>query len=389
MHQEVVNKSWFSRLMESIKGVAFGLLIFLLAFPLLYWNEGRSAKASKAIGEGRGQVVSIQPDKVDDKYQDSLVHITGLASSTEKLRDREFEVSRKTALRLERKVEMFQWKENESKEKRKKVGGGEETIITYTYEKVWSESLIDSSKFKESGYENPRFMKFKSQLFDARDVDLGVFNLKPDLVSQINRWEPFRLDADEGDDPFARNQMTLEKRKDDKKLHDGGYYFGEDPGQPEIGDLKVGFRVVMPTTVSIVAAQDENSFKPFNTSNGKKIYRLQVGEHSATEMFDILKKENTQTTWILRGIFFLMMVLGINMIFRPLVVVADVVPLFGNLLGTGVGIFSLLVATPLWLLTVAAGWVVHRPFVGGCLLALAVGAMVVAKKVADKRKAAG
>ena len=386
MHQEVVSKSWWSRLMESIKGVVFGLLIFLLAFPLLYWNEGRSAKASKAIGEGRGSVVTIQPDAVDDQYQGKLVHITGLASSTEKLEDSEFDISRKTALRLKRTVEMYQWQEHQEKKKRKKMGGGEETTITYTYDKVWSEELIDSSRFKERGYENPSYMEFKSRMFSAHDVDLGVFNLKADLVKQIDSWEDLNLEAGGESDPFARKEMTLEKRPDRRKLHNGGYYFGDNPSEPEVGDLKVKFRVVMPTTVSIVAAQDENSFKPYKTSNDKKIYRLQVGEHSATDMFDILQKENTQLTWILRGVFFLMMVIGLNMIFRPLVVVADVVPLFGNLLSTGVGMFSLLVAAPLWLLTVAAGWIVHRPLIGGGLLVLGVAAIVVAKKAADKAK---
>lgn len=384
MHQETVSQSWFSRLAESIKGVLFGLLIFLLAFPLLYWNEGRSAQRSKSLGQGRGSVVSITPDKVEPSYQDHLVHIVGLASSTEKLRDREFDVSRKTALRLERKVEMFQWREVESKKKRKKMGGGEETTITYTYEKVWSDQAIDSSTFKESGYENP-MMLFKSRVFNAQDVDLGVYNIPGDLVQQIDQWEPLEVGTKSGDDPFSKSSLV--ERKDGRKFHDGGFYLGENPGSPEVGDVRIHFRVVMPTTVTVVAAQNDNSFKAFETQNGGSIYRLQVGEHSATEMFDILQKENTQLTWILRGIFFLMMVFGLNMIFRPLVVVADVVPLFGNLLGKGVGIFSVLVAAPLWLLTVAAGWVIHRPLIGGALLVLAVGALVVAKKVSDSRKA--
>ena len=38
---EVTNDSWFGRLGNAIKGVVFGLLLFVVAFPLLFWNEGR------------------------------------------------------------------------------------------------------------------------------------------------------------------------------------------------------------------------------------------------------------------------------------------------------------------------------------------------------------
>lgn len=38
---EVQTESYFSRLGNSFKGIGGGLLLFLIAFPLLFWNEGR------------------------------------------------------------------------------------------------------------------------------------------------------------------------------------------------------------------------------------------------------------------------------------------------------------------------------------------------------------
>ena len=46
---EVSHQSLGSRLMESIKGVAIGVVLFLLAFPVLWWNEGRAVSEAKSL----------------------------------------------------------------------------------------------------------------------------------------------------------------------------------------------------------------------------------------------------------------------------------------------------------------------------------------------------
>ena len=35
------SESWFGRIIGSIKSVLVGLVLFVAAFPLLFWNEGR------------------------------------------------------------------------------------------------------------------------------------------------------------------------------------------------------------------------------------------------------------------------------------------------------------------------------------------------------------
>ena len=51
---------------------------------------------------------------------------------------------------------MYQWKEHESRETRKKLGGGTETVTTYEYKKEWASGRIDSSSFKKTdGHESP------------------------------------------------------------------------------------------------------------------------------------------------------------------------------------------------------------------------------------------
>ena len=129
--------------MESIKGVLFGLLLFVVAFPCLFWNETRAVNDWQTLQSGRGAVVSVDAESVDPDNEGRLVHLSGRATTDETLDDVQFGVS-ESVLKLSRDVEMFQWKENQKKKKRKKLGGGEETVTEYSYEKVWSSSLIKS-----------------------------------------------------------------------------------------------------------------------------------------------------------------------------------------------------------------------------------------------------
>jgi Transmembrane protein 43 len=70
------------------------------------------------------------------------------------------------------------------------------------------------------------------------------------------------------------------------------------------------------------------------------IYRLEPGQVSATEMFAHEEGENTILTWALRGLGFLLMAVGLSLVFRPVATVADVVPFLGNLLSAGAGVFA-------------------------------------------------
>ncbi len=59
-------------------------------------------------------------------------------------------------VRLERHVEVYQWKEETHTESRTQLGGGEERTTTYKYVRTWSDKPIDSDRFKEPrGHTNP------------------------------------------------------------------------------------------------------------------------------------------------------------------------------------------------------------------------------------------
>jgi hypothetical protein len=137
--------------------------LFIVAFPLLWSNEGNAVRTYKTLKEGGGAVVSVSAESVDPQNSGKLVHITGRAHTDAVLKDPVFGVSA-AALKLRRVAAMYQWKEDSESQTKNKVGGGSETVTTYKYGKVWSEKWIDSSNFKEqAGHQNPAALPYESQ----------------------------------------------------------------------------------------------------------------------------------------------------------------------------------------------------------------------------------
>lgn len=368
---EVTSESWFSRIGGAFTGVLIGLVIVLISFPLLFWNEGRAVKTYKTLKEGGGAVVTVLANAVDSGKEGKLVHLTGKADTQATLTDPVFEVSA-NALHLRRNVEMYQWKEQSHSETRKKFGGGTETVTEYSYSKEWSRSLVKSANFKnESGHYNPDSMPYSALEKTADNVTLEAFVLSPSLVGKISNFKAIEI-TNETPLPIAL--------QDTAQVHDSGFYIGENPASPQVGDMRVTFQVAKPTQVSIIAKQTGSSFEPYLTTVGGTIELLQVGDHSAVAMIEQAQADNTVLTWLIRIGGIILMIVGFNFIFKPLSVLADVLPIAGTIVGAGTGIIAFLLGTVLSVVTIAIAWIVYRPLLGIILLAVAIGLVVLIKK---------
>ena len=361
---EVTHESWLSRIMESIKGVLFGLVLFIAAFPLLFMNEGCAVKTAKSLNEAQGVVVSVASSKVDSANQNKLVHTSGMLKSSEVLVDPSFKLKVK-AIRLERQVEMYQWTETVKSETKKKLGGGTKTVKEYRYSKEWKSELVKSSKFRtERGHRNPSRMPFKANTQTAKVVNLGAFKLSGALRSSLTDSTSVKLtDAFiKGMPPALKSRFTVVENT----LHSGK------ADEPIVGDVRIRFTAVYPKEVTVVAKQFSGSLVPYKTSNGKTISMLRAGKIDSQGMFKMAHADNKMVTWIIRFAGFLMLLIGIALIVNPLVVVADVVPFVGDFLGGGVAIFSFLLSLGFSMLTISIGWLTYRPLIGVPLLVVSV-----------------
>ncbi len=376
---EVTTESWGSRIMSSIKSVLIGVLLFLVAFVVLWFNEGRAVKTARGLTEGASQVVLADAKTVDKNNSGKLVHLTGKVNTLENLKDNEFNID-VNALRLIREVVMYQWIEKADQEKEKQVGGSEKTTTVYNYEKRWSSSIIESSKFKiKEEHINPARFPYSSYTKEASKATMGKFNLSRSMISSLTNSSSYSLQSantlnhknaqivNEGSLNISNGASIVSK-----------VFIGEGTSSsPQIGDVKISFKVVKPNEdYSIIAKQVENTFEPYKTETGTSIQMISKGVLSADNMFSAAQSNNSTMTWILRLLGFLMMFGGLSLIFKPLVVLADVLPFLGNILDFGLSLFSALISFGLSFITIAIAWVVYRPFIGITLLVIGLGVTI-------------
>lgn len=375
---EVREISWGSRLKESIKGVIGGGVLFLAAFPTLWVNEGCAVKTARDLERGQEKVVSVDAANYDAAHEGRLVHMSGEAVSQGPVSDSRFGVS-VDGVRLIRTVEMRQWRENVKTTTENNTGGSQTERKEYTYEEVWSSSEINSSNFNRSysqGRTNPG-MPYESDSFQAASVQLGAYQLNDTLIGQIGGVQSVPLTAE------IAGAFGPQARVEGEYIYVGS----GSPSSPKIGDLRIQYEYAPSgQTVSIYAKQVGRSFDAFEEEEGTELIRLDMGKLTAPEMFAAAASENAMKTWIVRAVGFIMMWIGLALVFRPLRTVADVLPFLGKLLGFGLNFFAGIIAFALSFVTIAIAWIFYRPLLGITLLVLGVGAIVAGYIIANKKK---
>ena len=187
-YTETTSKSWFTRIRESFGGVVTGIVLIVLGTWLLWWNEERTFKTAGAIGEAEMITQDVQDiSRLDSSLEGKLIHAAGHADTKDILRDDLFGVS-VNAIKLERKTEYYQWVEHEHSETRKKFGGGEETVTTYTYSQEWTNSPVDSSNFRDGDYRgrNTIIADIKDFSAWAPNVTFGAYTLPDFQIARRN-----------------------------------------------------------------------------------------------------------------------------------------------------------------------------------------------------------
>jgi len=369
--KRVTNESLPSRLGKSLSGVLGGIALFLLAIVLLFWNEGRAVKTAKGLAEGESKVVTLESiGQVDQATRDTLVHLTGPAESGETLRDDHFAIE-VPALVLRRTVEMLQWRENSESKTRTKLGGGTETETTFTYEKVWSESLIDSSRFESAAdHANPAFKPLDSHTVQAAEVRVGAYRLGAGLMAKLSRFEEVPPP-----DTLPEGHTTV-----------GSVIFrSADPAAPQIGDLRISFKAAMPAEISVVARNHNGVLDAYRTENGSVIELLEYGDKDAAAMFHAAKQANKALTFGLRILGIILLFVGAKSVLGPISVVLDVLPFLGRVSRMGTTLIAAVVALPAAFVTIAIAWITYRPVLGVSLIVAGVLIGIFLIRMARKR----
>ena len=375
---ETTSTSWFSRLGDSFKNIFFGFLFIIGAIVLLFWNEGRAVKTEQNLKEGFSVVVSVSPDKKDFKNEGKLIHFFGMTKSPNLLTDGEFGISA-SALKMQRIVEVYQWKEESKSKTVQKLGGGTETTTTYTYSKDWSDKLIDSSNFKEAEiHQNPSIKLFSDEEWIANKVTVGEYTISEDLLSALSGYESFTIPQEMFDakNTTASSQLQLAGNMI--------YYQTSNITTPEIGNTRINYETIPPQDISVIYKQSGEMLVPYKTKNGSSISMIQLGRSTDEEMFKNAQESNKTMTWILRFVGALLLFIGFQMMLGVLPVVGSVIPFIGNIVGAGIGLVSFLLTIIISMVVIAIAWITYRPFIAIILFVIAIAGYVLLMKNSKK-----
>ena len=363
---ETASVSWFGRIKRALGGLFFGILLVIGMVVLLFWNEGRAVQTAKSLAEGAGAVVSIGNESVDPSNEGKLVHVSGPLQASSVPADGDFGIS-KPSVRLSRHVEMYQWKETAKSETKTKLGGGEETVTTYTYSKGWNDRPIDSGSFRQpGGHANPS-MEITGRQFQIPDARLGAFTLDTPVLDRIGGGEDLPVSTDQLpaiDRAFGGTQKI--------SVLNGSIYLAQNPSSPVIGDYRISYDIVPIGVISVIGAQSGAGLAAYQTKAGDRLLMVDRGAVPAVTMFAEAVTANTTVTWILRVVGLVVLVIGFAMFLAPIAVVADVIPPLGSLMRMGTGLVAFLLAVLVGATTIAVAWFYYRPLMSLGILAIGV-----------------
>lgn len=346
---------------STLLSVVVGVVLLSSSVLLQLWNESQAITVWRALQEGSALAVSLRPSSpfvgsdtplpaASLAEDGSLVHLVDVVHVPVVLEDREHGVS-VAAVRLKRRVQMYQWMEEETA---RTVYNHDDTLsvdseptveYSYHYYTAWRDRIVDSSTFNQPfGHENPKDHVLSSWLLESNLSYIGVFEIGDELRALFTRFTVFAGDERPSSDAI--------------KLHGDVYYHcssGVRIEQPQVGDTRVQFAYSgrAGDTYSVVAMLSGRKLLPFTTSSGHQLLLLQAGRHSVQQLFHQRHAISWRDSWLLRAVGWVMSLTAIHCLKT-----ANSLG-FLSRLAPDRSVFSL--SMSLSLLCVACSWLIYRP----------------------------
>jgi len=359
-------ETWLMRIAPSFKQVGAGFLLFVLAFPLLFWNEQGTIQLARDFDRDHLDVETVEAGDWSAAQGHSLVYVTGQVTTNEELIDADFRI-RSRAVKMRRIVECYQWKEITVAARDDQYGRKGKAGVRYA--KVWSPNPIDSAKFQQSDvHVNPQ-MPLRSKDLVAKEVRLGAFKLNFEQVARIDEFVSLPVSAD-------MVSWLPEDRRVGLEVRDNQLVFSQKSADaPQIGDTRVRYSAVRPQWVSVLASPTDESFQAFVAENGKEIDVLKLGVVPLSDMAEFPSAAGGVGVWILRVFGFASMALGLALVFQPIVSMTSLMPLLQDFLGRGLNAFAVCLAAAGSLMTISVAWMYYQPVFSLILSAVAAAIM--------------
>lgn len=358
---------WFGNIMNSFVGVLLGIILFLVAFPVLWFNEGRTNMATIAKAS-----VLVDSASVNQQTEGQQVALAGTLASDEQLGDRPY-LAAGTYIQLNRKVEMFGWVEHKSTETQKDVGGSSTTTTTYNYDKQWTSSPEDSQAFEHSqGHINPA-LPIQSTTLVVSAAHIGAYTINPADIT-LPDAQAINLNNDivsvNENSRLMGSYIMLERGSSDT---------------PQLGDVRISYSGVAANTQAIAFGKQQGAaLVPYLSAKNDRLYRVFVNTDRAGAIQQ-MSTEYEMIGWILRLVGFMLMWIGLSLCFGPITAFLDVLPFLGSAGRFVIGLVALPVALTLSIITIVISILAHNILALIVVLGLLIGGVMLWSKVSKQR----
>ena len=439
----IESRGYGDRISDSIGGFVFGLLLLVFAPTLICTAEIKTKGFRRTLRRAKKLAIGpVSTERVSSKYEGRVVYMTGPASTTSMLADAGAggpsmpPLSQRPALRLQRRVEMFQWVERQETSKNSK---------SYRYSLEWREHDVDSSQFRHSyGHHNPpRHVKLESEILNAPDARLGAFELSDDVLSNVSWWCDCSP-TEEHAQAIGRHLNVAARATGGAHVYipaDGALGKEHAGVGPSLGDVRVAYRQCDVDTMSVVGVQARPSLREYTRKDEKRLLSSgggvyggamhggSGGDHddddgdeqsggfnpwccccwlagacltafvgtgvllvgrgvvSKAELFRRESRRSDLVLAVCRVLGSVLFVLAFVLILNPIAQLVSFLPVLDDLLSSIFFVAALIVGLACAAVTLAGAWVYVRPFAASGLLAGVGTAALWAAGVFDPAKA--
>ena len=384
---EVTRSNWFNRLGKSVVGIIIGSVLFFGSFVLLYWNEGRvdlSKVAKTAI-----EVDAIKNVGAD---HDKPVRLSGEATSSEVIGDDLILIPGKY-LYVNRKAEVYAWTERkESETKKDTVGGGETTTTHYYYEKLWVNQAENDGNFNSSekhDYENKHNERIDNTKALQRVAESGSKQVETIIMGH------YTMNTSNLIFPSPQEVTNLEGKLDLSKLNSYGkeikskyLYVRKASGTTgdQVGDERMSFSVVnYPFKGCAFGKLDGTELKIYNVDIAmkNKATLFHLFDSDCESAITILYQTFQFWLWFCRMAGFLMMFIGLMLVFDLISTVLDIIGIIGDISRFLINTILFVLALSLSIITIVVSAIVHNLIV---LIVTLLGGGIIALILIQKKK---
>jgi hypothetical protein len=359
----VSRQGFGSRIMGAIIGVPVGIVLIFGSCILLYWNEGRtdySKIASKSM--------VVQASQVDQSENGKFVSVTGSVSTNQQIGDGAY-LKPSTYVAVQRTVDEYAWVQNEQTTSHSNVGGSANNTTTYTYKEEWTDNPADSSTFQyPQGHQNPP-KPLNDTSVEATNAQVGAYSFDPQTI-KLPTLQNVNLSSNNVTLPTptttvtpgtVQTTTTASSPLSDLTLASSQYIYGGSGSltTPQVGDIRISYEALPSGTTATAFGQPNNgALGAYTDPSNHTLYDLLLGDRQTA--IATLHNQYETTTWIIRGVGVGLIWLGLMMLFGPLDMLLDFIPIAGEIGGAITFIITLPIALLLGGTVIIIGYTLHH-----------------------------